>query len=55
MTRSTQILKRPHPAAYDFDVVTDVTPRPVRKPDVVPEAAHSNPDPVSEHAKPAET
>jgi hypothetical protein len=46
MTRSTQIPTRARAAAYDFDVVTDVTPRPARKPDAVPDTAHPKPGPA---------
>jgi hypothetical protein len=48
-SRSTQTLTRTAAAAFDFDVVSDVSPRPVRKPDVAPDSAQ--PDPAREKAK----
>lgn len=39
MSRSTQTLTRPTAAAFDFDVVTDVKPRPALKPQGVPKSS----------------
>lgn len=36
MSRSTQTHNRAAAAAFDFDVVTDVPPRPARKPQAAP-------------------
>ena len=52
MSRSTQTLTRAQAAAFDFDVVTDVPAKPVRKPEPAPtesdlKAAHDpSPDPT---------
>jgi hypothetical protein len=54
MSQSTQPLTRAHAAAFDFDVVTDVSPRPPRKPEASPETAAPDPGPSLEQAKPAE-
>ena len=48
-SRSMPPLTRTAAAAFDFDVVSDVSPRPVRKPDVALEPAR--PDPAREKAK----
>jgi len=53
MSRSTQPLTRAAAAAFDFDVVTDVPARPVRKPEA-PETTPPNPGAVLEKAKTAE-
>jgi hypothetical protein len=54
MTRSTQTLARANAAAFDFDVVTDVAPRPSRKPDAAPEPARPDQDAQRAPAKTAE-
>jgi hypothetical protein len=54
MSRSTEMLTRAAAAAFDFDVVTDVAPRPSRKPDPVPETPAPNQGVALEPAKPAE-
>jgi hypothetical protein len=48
------MLTRAAAAAFDFDVVTDVAPRPSRKPDPVPETPAPNQGVALEPAKPAE-
>ncbi len=52
MSRSMPTRSRAAETAFDFDVVTDIAPRPSRKPDPVPEAPRV--DPVRQPAKTAE-
>jgi hypothetical protein len=54
MNRSTPTLARANAAAFDFDVVTDVAPRPSRKPDAAPEPAQPDPGARRAPAKTAE-
>ena len=51
MSRSTQTLTRAAAAAFDFDVVTDVSPRPARKPETTPEIAQPDASPAPEKVK----
>jgi hypothetical protein len=53
MSRSTPTLTRASTTAFDFDVVTDVTPRLSRKPDAAPEPARPDPGAQREPAKSA--
>jgi hypothetical protein len=50
-SRSTQTLTRTTTAAFDFDVVSDVAPRPSRKPDAVTETARPKLGAAQEKAK----
>jgi hypothetical protein len=46
MSRSTQASGRVQAAAFDFDVVTDVPTRPMRKPEAAPDSASADPSVV---------
>lgn len=55
MSRSTptlnRALTRAAAAAFDFDVVTDVSPRPARKPEAAPEIAPPDAGPAPKKAQ----